>query len=316
MSRCFPYPPPGCEKIGVRDQALIDSIKRKEEKARRERKKEKKRERKEKKARENGEVENKKHGHKKRHRDKRSQQDQKGGEFQKIRESDAEHSEKSSLTEEYGNPIGSHNSFCCSLESNKKQKQRLPTDSVHNSGSNIRIWLPFQRHRDPEVLPCEEQPCSASWRAHDTAVQCVDEPVFIPCREQGEFPCSDSSSTGLESAARFGKEKLSLSSVHSNAKQEDSTLQSSLCSRCSPSSAKYFKNLIEDWVAPHRHCECTDLDDQEWFVRGWPTHNQNFRSEACEVDSVGLGQGEENYFPHGCYLPEVDTYALPYALPF
>jgi hypothetical protein len=27
MSRCFPYPPPGYVKNGIRDEALIDSIK-------------------------------------------------------------------------------------------------------------------------------------------------------------------------------------------------------------------------------------------------------------------------------------------------
>ncbi|XP_039069682.1 UPF0329 protein ECU05_1680/ECU11_0050-like [Hibiscus syriacus] len=111
MSRCFPFPPPGYVKNGIRDEALIESIKlkREEEKAKKERKKEKKDKKREKKeidkARNSGETESKKHGHKKRHKDERSQEGKKGGDCQKRRQNEVECFEKSTLTEEHGQAV-------------------------------------------------------------------------------------------------------------------------------------------------------------------------------------------------------------------
>ncbi|MBA0608225.1 hypothetical protein Golax_019052, partial [Gossypium laxum] len=148
MSRCFPYPPPGYVKNGIRDEALIESIKikREEEKAKKERKKEKKekkekkREKKERdKSRDSGEAESKKHGHKKRHKDERSKEDQKGGDRQKKRENEVECFEKSTLTEEHGQAVGPQNSSDSTLNSSKRQKLSSPPDSGQNPGECVCI---------------------------------------------------------------------------------------------------------------------------------------------------------------------------------
>ncbi|TQD76750.1 hypothetical protein C1H46_037701 [Malus baccata] len=171
MSRCFPYPPPGYVKKGIRDEALIDSIKlqREDEKVKKEKKREKKREKKEKKAQENGEPENK-HSHKRRHKDERHQKDEKGTDHGKKRKHETENLDKSGLTEEHEQPVGSQNSSDSTVNSNKRQKQDSPPDGRHNSASILRIRLPLQRHKDPEMLPREEQPCQLPLKTHKDPV--------------------------------------------------------------------------------------------------------------------------------------------------
>lgn len=208
MSRCFPYPPPGYARNGIRDEALVESIKlqREGQKAKKEKKKEKKQEKREKgKTRGGGDIESKKHSHKKRRKDERSKEDQKGGELQKRTENETEQIEKSSLTEERGHPVGSQTSSDSTLNSNKRQKLSSPPNGRHNAGSIIRIRLPAQRHRDPEVLPLREQPCLAPGSSDDASVQVMHEPAPIPSREGVENPCSASGKMCPEFAMRLSK---------------------------------------------------------------------------------------------------------------
>ncbi|KAH1073811.1 hypothetical protein J1N35_026139 [Gossypium stocksii] len=132
MSRCFPYPPPWYVKNGIRNEALIESIKikREEEKAKKERKKEKKEKKERDKSRDSGEAESKKHGHKERHIDERRKEDKKLGDHQKKRENEMECFKKSTLTEEHGQSVGPQNSSDSTLNSSKRQKlSRLLTVS-------------------------------------------------------------------------------------------------------------------------------------------------------------------------------------------
>ncbi|MBA0620711.1 hypothetical protein Godav_006397, partial [Gossypium davidsonii] len=155
--------------IDVKTQNSPKALHREEEKDKKERKKEKKekkekkREKKERdKSRDSGEAESKKHGHKKRHIDERSKEDKKRGDRQKKRENEVECFEKSTLTEEHGQAVGPHNSSDSTLNSSKRQKLSSTGNNGQNPGSIIQIPLPSQRHKDPEVLPSKEQPCSTS----------------------------------------------------------------------------------------------------------------------------------------------------------
>ncbi|CAN6541501.1 unnamed protein product [Malus baccata var. baccata] len=138
-------------------------LQREDEKAKKEKKREKKREKKEKKAQENGEPENK-HSHKRRHKD------EKGRDHGKKRKHETENLDKSGLTEEHEQPVGSQNSSDSTVNSNKRQKQDSPPDGRHNSASILRIRLPLQRHKDPEMLPREEQPCQLPLKTHKDPV--------------------------------------------------------------------------------------------------------------------------------------------------
>ncbi|KAE8010651.1 hypothetical protein FH972_007004 [Carpinus fangiana] len=322
MSRCFPYPPPGYVKNGIRDDALIDSIKiqREEEKAKKERKKEKKRVKKEKektreKAHGNGEIDNKKHRHKKRTREERSQEDQKGGDPLKRRKYETDNLEKSSLTEEHGRPVGSQNSSDSTLNSNKRQKRSLPSNGKHDSGSVFRIRLPLQRHKDPEVLLSKEQPCSSSERTEAAFAQGVYESAPSPGRDPGEHCCSTSGNVSQQLTFKLSKEPFpsSQASKISAHKTEPAALPIASGSGSSllPSPLRY---LIQNWVPPPIQSECFESDDLEWLFES--KQNGNQAVERYEVGTDGLYNQNSTPWPRASYLPEADIYALPFTVPF
>ncbi|GKV44106.1 hypothetical protein SLEP1_g51325 [Rubroshorea leprosula] len=316
MSRCFPYPPPGYVKNGIHDEALIKSIKlkREEEKARRDRKKEKKREKKKKeRAREDGEIERKKQSHRKRHRDERTQ-DPKGSDHQKKGETEVENNEKSSLTEEHGQALGSQNSSDSTLNSNKRQKLSSPFDSRHHPGSKFRIKMPSQRHKDPEVLPSKEQPFPAFGRINDVYVQGINGATLRPGKELGEDPCSTSQNASPKVTLKLNKNvpfQSSCASERSVSKAE-ATLTAKLCSCCPPTITSQFKNLVEDWIPPQM--ESSGVEDKEWLFQ----RVQNLRTAAkrTELENVGLSQENLTHWPQAFHLPDVDLYALPFTIPF
>ncbi|XP_030441102.1 uncharacterized protein LOC115663224 [Syzygium oleosum] len=315
MSRCFPYPPPGYARNGVRDEALIESIKREVEKAKKERRKEKKREKKEKKvALENGGSKDKKHSHKRRNEGKRTQEDQKAGDHRKKRKHDTEHFEKSNLTEEHGKPVNSLNSTDSTMNRSKKQKQILPPDGGHNPASIIRIRLPLQRHKDPEMLPSGEQPCSAPVRL-DVFGHEKHEHAPRSSTDQREHPCSISLSAGEGSASKLGptEQRLSSGVAETSSRKNGTSSSPSLDERgLSPSEIKY-RNLVENWVPPSFHSGCADLDDQEWLFE---RKQLNCDAGKCKADYDGLTYGSPSPWPRMHYLPEVDMYALPYTVPY
>ncbi|KAK8673299.1 hypothetical protein V6N13_111645 [Hibiscus sabdariffa] len=320
MSRCFPFPPPGYVKNGIRDEALIESIKikREEEKAKKERKKEKKEKKREKKerdkARDSGETETKKHGHKKRHKDERSQEGQKGGDRQKSKQNEVECFEKSTLTEEHGHAVGPQNSSDSTLNSSKKQKlSSPPADSGHNSGSIIRIRLPSQRHKDPEVLPCNEQPCSTSGKIDDSFVQGTHVPRSG--RELEEHPCSTSNIILPVLTSKLSKEKpCSSSGAPDNvAHNAQSSLPPNLCRSCSPKLALQFKSLVEDWVVPTLQSELTSFGDEDWLFQ---KQNLNSGIKSSKDGNVGSCQMNSTSWPRARFLPDADIYALPFTVPF
>ncbi|GAV64831.1 hypothetical protein CFOL_v3_08346 [Cephalotus follicularis] len=317
MSRCYPYPPPGYIKNGIRDEALIESIKlcKREEKAKKESKIVKKREKKVE-ERKNGIAESKKHSHKRRHKDERSQGDQKGGDHQKRRENKTEHFEKSSLTEEHGHPVGSQISTDSTLNSNKRHKQSSPCEGQHNPGSIIRIKLPLRRHKDPEVLPSNEQPCSASDRGDDISVQEKHKPAPITGRQAGEHSCSVSGNSGLEHNFRIsqGKPCSSSGAPEITDQKAKAAWPANLCGGCSPGLALKTRDLIENWVAPPLQSESTNSVNEDWLFK--TKQNQNKETKRREDNGVSLGGVDPTPWPRLCYLPEVDIYALPFAVPF
>ncbi|ANM68150.1 hypothetical protein AT4G35940 [Arabidopsis thaliana] len=156
MSRCFPFPPPGYVLNGIRDEAVIvSSIKGVEEKAKKEQrrkdrrsdkkdKKDKKerKEKKEKKEKKRKEREGKEVGSEKRsHKRRRKEDGAKVDLFHKLKESEVNCLEKSSLTVERELlQSTSQNSCDSTLNSNEmlpKQKEvQQPLDGRHNNNNN------------------------------------------------------------------------------------------------------------------------------------------------------------------------------------
>ncbi|CAA0397638.1 unnamed protein product [Arabidopsis thaliana] len=159
MSRCFPFPPPGYVLNGIRDEAVIvSSIKGVEEKAKKEQrrkdrrsdkkdKKDKKerKEKKEKKEKKRKEREGKEVGSEKRsHKRRRKEDGAKVDLFHKLKESEVNCLEKSSLTVERELlQSTSQNSCDSTLNSNEmlpKQKEvQQPLDGRHNNNNEKRV---------------------------------------------------------------------------------------------------------------------------------------------------------------------------------
>ncbi|KAK6924523.1 hypothetical protein RJ641_010723 [Dillenia turbinata] len=342
MSRCFPYPPPGYVVKCTRDEALIESLKidssgikidsgnsqlqKEAEKAKKERRKERKKEKREEKKRRRDE-ENKKHGHEKGHKHERSHVDHKEGDFQKRKENETEQWEKSTLTEEHGQAFGSHN-LCNSTESTlnsdkrQKQKQSSPADCKPNHGSIIRIRLPLQRHKDPEVLPNTEQPCSSSISIS------ISGRINNFVQEVHEFPrssteppdclqqeCSTSGQIGPELVSRPSKEKSRPGTSQTDAHSQMVESASLSCSRSRvPHPVEMqFRDLMWKWTPHSLQSDCAGLYDEGWLFET----KLDFDSGAKRFKTTdGSCCANDTLMPSASYLPEVDIYALPFTVPF
>ena len=175
--------------------------------------------------------------------------------------------------------------------------------------------MPSQRHKDPEVLPSKEQPCSTSGRNDDAFVEGMHEHAPRPGRELEEHPCSTSSIRCPELTFKLSKVKPFSSSGASEslAHNAEASLSSNLCSSCSPTLALEFKNIVEDWVVPTLQTERTSFGEDWLFQK-----KQNLSSGVKNSNDgiVGLSQINSPTWPHAYYLPEADIYALPFTVPF
>ncbi|KAL2585370.1 hypothetical protein AAZV13_14G184200 [Glycine max] len=170
MSRCFPFPPPGYR---ARGEALIKSIKlreemekaekdRREKKEKKREKKERKREKKEKKERRKAEKERKlKDGAsacpgtddgKKFKLINELKETKADGKLQKGEDSENEQHERSGITEELDLPVTSVEPCCLSDCTQSSKRKRSSPESTHDHGSAIKIRLPLRKHREPEEL--------------------------------------------------------------------------------------------------------------------------------------------------------------------
>ncbi|KAI4325418.1 hypothetical protein MLD38_030821 [Melastoma candidum] len=315
MSRCFPFPPCGYGRNGIHDEALIESIKKEAEKAKKERKKEKRREKKERKAKENGDVDNKKHRHKRRHKDDGDLAREKDRECQKKRKLDSEHAERSNLTEEHGKAINSQNSSDSTSSNDQRQKPDFVPEAGQNSASIIRIRLPLQRQRDPEVVPIGERSCSAPVRT-DLFAREKHENALRSSSVSGEHLSSSSVRTGQELAVKHGRTELHLlTGVNETSTSGNDLLTVPKLKHHRPSSSElHYIDLIENWAPPQYQSLSVDLDDQNWLFEGKqkPCHG----TDRCKVEQDSLVNTSSTAWPLSQLLPDLGIYALPYAVPY
>ncbi|XP_056859607.1 uncharacterized protein LOC108842265 isoform X2 [Raphanus sativus] len=314
MSRCFPFPPPGYVLNGIRDEALIESIKAEEkakkEHRRKERKKEKKdkKEKKEKKRKERGgEGESEKHSHKRR----RKEEVAKDG---KNIESENGCFEKSSLTVERDLlQSTSQNSCDSTLNSNELPKQ--PHRNNNDSESIIRIRLPIRRQNDPEVMMStnkdQQKPCLSREVKLDTA-------NIVTRKQPQQRPCCTSKPHEEKRKDQILRTKLGKEKKLSSTSDDPS---SGLCRFCPPSLAVQFLNVVENWVPNtiQRSVELTNTEGDEcwWFLKKPSSHKfdgtercKQLNSETKQVVSSSMA------WPCARLLPEADVHALPYTVPF
>ncbi|KAK6922559.1 hypothetical protein RJ641_010863, partial [Dillenia turbinata] len=297
---------------GIKSDSGNLQLQKEAEKAKKERRKERKKEKREEKKRRRDE-ENKKHGHEKGYKHERSHVDHKEGDLQKRKENETEQLEKSTLTEEHGQAFGSEN-LCNSTESTlnsdkrqkQKQKQSSPADSKPNHGSIIRIRLPLQRHKDPEVLPNTEQPCSSSISGRTNNL----------VQEMREFPsssteqpdhlqqeCLTSSQIGPELISQPSKEKSRTGTSQTDAHSQRVESASSSCSRSrAPHPIELqFRDLMQKWTAHSLQSDCADLYDEGWLFETKLDHDS--RAKRFKTTD-GSCCSKDTLLPCASYLPE------------
>ncbi|CAF2133266.1 hypothetical protein HID58_013284 [Brassica napus] len=361
MSRCFPFPPPGYVVNGIRDEAMIESIKGGEEKCDKElRRKERKRDKKDKKGdkekkdkekkdkkdkkRKEREGESEKHSHKRRRKEevvaKDVQNIQKVDVFGKLKESEINCLEKSSLTVEPELVQSTSQNSCDStLNSNEKDKKQ-PFNARHNSNelpkeememqmqpldgsrhnnndseSIIRIRLPIRRPKDPEVMMMmtnKDQPCPSRDIKLDSLVT-KEQPQQRPCSTSAP----EQEKRKKHTSSRKHKEKKVPSST------QETYQPSSLCRLCPPSLAEHFLNVVENWVPNtiESRVELTNSEDEDeswWLVKKKPSSHKIDTSKQLnrnnEIKEVVISSSIA--WPRASLLPEADVYALPYTVPF
>ncbi|EOA16959.1 hypothetical protein CARUB_v10005187mg [Capsella rubella] len=341
MSRCFPFPPPGYVLNGIRDEAMIVSIKGKEEKEqrRKEKKRDKKdkkdrkenkdkkdsKERKEKKDKKRKERDGKeggseKHSHKRRRKEEGAKVDL----SRKLKESEISCLEKSSLTVERELLQSTSQNSCDSTLNSNEILPKQPLDGRHNNDSEsiIRIRLPSRRQKDPEVMTTfkdQETPCPSRGIKLDSSQLDTREPVNQhPCStsapEHASKPQEEKRKDPVFKGKYHGKEKRITSAPNPETYQPTR----SRCS-CPPSVVLQFLNVVENWVPNTNELRVDLINSEEDEECWWSMKKPRSPKERCkqlnrnnEIKQVGNTMG----WPCARLLPEADIYALPYTVPF
>ncbi|KAI4316960.1 hypothetical protein L6164_024881 [Bauhinia variegata] len=313
MSRCFPFPPPGYLRNGVRSEALIESIKlqRDREEPEKERKKEKKREKKEKRKErklkdgratypsdckwKESNISNLEY-----HQLEKTKAEGIVGWLQKRDDDD---NERSGITEEHDQPFSSRELCCSSDATHSSKKRRSTSPSSHDHGTVIRIRLPLRKQREPEASQQDDRLVSTS------------SSESFPRETNGSLPqqrcftsaeihqcVQDSKSEECKGLGRLIQE--SAAAVSSGNSLENG----------SQSEASVYNSLFQSWVPPPIKFEGANSGNMDWLLGS----ELEERPISKKLKSAARGPhcSPQALWPRAQFLPEAEMYALPYAIPF
>ncbi|GER26620.1 hypothetical protein STAS_02283 [Striga asiatica] len=291
MSRCFPYPPPGYALSRVSKDALIESIKLQNDKAKskEQRKEEKRREKKEKRKKE------KKDKVKHKHDKSNLVPNQFGEKLLPVTElaEPQQQFEGSSVTEEYGKPVCllAPSTSSDSTENSKKRKRlSSPVEATLSNGKIIRIKLPVKKPSQLSVSTNEQQQqqtCSTS-QVEDVTISknerdcSTSQPIETPIARKTANPPEPSE------VVMTPMQKLELQYI----------------------------NLMDSLVPCQQQDSFIDeADDLDWLLK---SKNRKSCAEKKNVsgNEVVLGYGSSGLWPRAQYLKDVEVYALPYTIPY
>ncbi|KAL3640998.1 hypothetical protein CASFOL_015966 [Castilleja foliolosa] len=298
MSRCFPYPQPGCALGRASNDALIESIKfqnervkAKELKENRKEKKEKRKEKKDKKSR------NKDKSHlvptqfvEKSWPDTKTEFLPEGNKVEPVL------LERSDLTEEHGKPLCLRvpsTSSDSTDNSNKRKSYPSPLDltSVQAGKKIIRIKLPLKKQKTTDDQPIEQKPCSTSGRSNVTT---QNEDVI--CSRNVREQISSKTAQLIETSLAPKTPKKPTNKILTPMERVE--LQ--------------YQNLMDSFV-PLKPLD--DVDSLDWLLKG---KNQESCVEKKRISAIDSMQCSISWglWPKAQYLQEVDVYALPFSVPF
>ncbi|KAJ6684722.1 DNA LIGASE [Salix purpurea] len=295
MSRCFPYPPPGyyrIESIKIQKDKELSVT----ESSREAKKKEKKEGRKH---RKDNSYQNGYYGGK-------SRQERKG----MLPKEKREEAEKSDLTEEHNEPVCLQNACYLSddgIWSNKKRRLNPSTTTDDKPRNVFRIRLPLTKHKEPDVSPNSKGLCSTSCGADSVSGQ--DDIVRLSDQETINSKAGKLASPPENIPCSSISEKMESSVCH-----ESKTSWFRFHDRKMRKADSQYKSLIEDFVPRPLQFELEDSGDEDWlFGTLKQERHGNKRLNALHDASC---RENSTLWPRAHYLPETDSYALPYTIPF
>lgn len=284
MSRCYPFPPPGFVPNQVRDESLIEPIKKgTKEEVKREKKDRKHNKDKKRKERDN-EVDRSRN-----HRHKRQRKDENANASKKV-----ESLEKSCLTIELDHQASSQTSCDSTLRSNENDKSQ-PLNGRHNDSGEfvcllvagsvlLHVLATTMMTLFLRIVAMGFEETSTRVLLHDKGQKC---PEVMMTTNKDQKQCSASS-------------------------HRESIGPSKLCSKCPPSTAMRFLKLIENWAPDQFESKLADSEDQErWLLMKAGAK----RRHQVSVKTSSKGSSSM-VWPTAQILPEVELHALPFTVPF
>ncbi|KAL0360521.1 UNVERIFIED_CONTAM: hypothetical protein Sradi_3736600 [Sesamum radiatum] len=308
------------------------NLQKEREKSKEERKKDKKREKKDKK-KENKEKKKEKKD-KKDKKDKTPQNldksgiaqghigkniwpDPKGELLYKGSQAEPEQLERSSLTEEHGQPL----SLCApstssdsTENSNKRKRHSSPPDVARSHSKIIRIRLPSKK---PNESDASDRICSTSgWTTplsqNKDDISLKNNKGNVCCTLQG----TSNIAHGLPSKTDRGQ--ICSTSGHINPVAAVKTGIPSVNNKVMTPMQRMelqYKNLIENWNPPQWQDSSLDSDEQDWLFQGKNEGKRAEKRQKAGNDSLPCSSSSA-IWPHAQYLQDVDVYALPFTVPF
>ncbi|KAL9666038.1 hypothetical protein QQ045_000360 [Rhodiola kirilowii] len=325
MSRCFPYPPPGYVCNRATGDALIESIKieREKEKTKQERKEQKRREKEERKKEKKEKkrekeklksIQNIEGTHKRKrggdgldNSGDKSLVNSKEVDLPKKKQLEAEQLERSSVSEEHGQPVLTE-SLCYSsdgTQSNTKRSKIEQSPSNGNCTTQGKVFRFRLKRKEPENgQPADDRP-STSGRTvtpvtkMSDAISVTDEPGVVSI-----IPVPDKDTKGVVPVDLLDPNTTPAAhgslSVEKSKKKPKSSYEAILCG----------------WVStPIQFDAVNGNDDEQWL---FSCKKQAVQHMTCSEAYNGVSgpQCASTLWPRALLLPEADLYALPFTVPF
>ncbi|KAG8389861.1 hypothetical protein BUALT_Bualt01G0022800 [Buddleja alternifolia] len=324
MSRCFPYPPPGHTLSKASNEALIESIKLQKLKEEKEQRKKEKREKKEKKKEKKEKRKEKEKKKEKTNKDLDKSGNVKGGISKKIwtdtkddflhkrREAESEQLERSSLTEENGQPVCLRSTSSDSTEnSNKRKRHSSSLDGSRAHSKIILVRLPSKKQKDIDSSLNQQQLNSTSGRIEKT--QNKDDIGLRGNPGNLHHPLDVILNVSQSLTLKTDRDVI----CSTSGRTEDSAPVKIRRSVPTPMQRveSQYKDLIVNWVPPQLDDVCLYSEDLDWLCPGTNNDASGVKRPKLESDSVSCS-GSSGLWPRAQYLSDVGIYVLPYTVPF
>ncbi|KAK6115723.1 hypothetical protein DH2020_007992 [Rehmannia glutinosa] len=207
-------------------------------------------------------------------------------------EAETEQLERSSLTEEHARPVSlslPSTSFDSTENSKKRKRHSSTIDDNHKHGKVTLIGLSLKKQNEFDASAKEQNLCSISGQ----------------------------SDIGRGFTVRNNMEQICSTSGHIEGKTGIKYMPDAVLSSKQRVELEY-ENLLENYFPPQIQDACFYTDDLDWLFQDRNQDDKKIRAEKrrrCASDSFYCSRSS-GLWPLAEYLHEIDTYALPFTVPY